>query len=111
MKRRDELLKLIFADEKISNPLEAMRKGRDGHFITNQLIKYFLKHPEVFQDYIKPFEDYGIEVGLRRHKNSIRLLTADFENEVIDNLNDVLFERFIEWRCLPIPAGGQLDSK
>lgn len=71
-----------------------------GTFITNLLTKYLDKNEEVFDKYLEEYDGDAHKCGMKRCKNSIRLMKLDFDNEVIDNLNDVTFERFVEWRLI-----------
>ena len=74
-----------------------MKDLTGGFLIPNLVIKYLRKHPEVFENFLGPFELKAKSLGLIRSQNTIRSMQADLENEVIDGLNDLLYERFIEW--------------
>lgn len=67
-----------------------------GQLFINMQIKYFSKHPEVFEGYMQQFEPKNF--GMKRAENTVHSLIPDFEKEVIDNLNDVTFERYVEWQ-------------
>ena len=105
-KSSEQLLRELMSD--VKNPLEAMTQMMDGQFIINLLIKYLAKHPEVFEEYLRPFEERARKVGVKRATaNTIVSLVPDFENEVIDNLNDTTFERYIEWQLCDNQDGQQ----
>jgi hypothetical protein len=61
------------------------------------MIKYLRLHTYVFDEFLQPFEKFAEQIGLKRSINTIREVMVNFETEVIDNLNDVSYERFVEW--------------
>ena len=91
-----------------ADPMKLMRDMTDGYFIINLQINYMRKHPEVFEQFLQPYERFATTLGLSKHQNTVRSLMLDVDNEVIDNLNDLCHERFVEWRIVP---GHKFDSK
>lgn len=80
------------------DPIRVFSKFTDGYYIADLGIKYANNHPELFERYLDPFYKFAVEYGLKRDDNSIIPLVSDFQNDVIENLNDVSYERFVEWK-------------
>ncbi|TNV82784.1 hypothetical protein FGO68_gene4649 [Halteria grandinella] len=103
-KENGELFRKIFEeDQQLSkkDPLEVMQQMSTGYLATNAQIRYFQRHPEVFESYIQPFYKMAEKNGMIRvSPNSIIPFVADQENDVIDNLNDLLYERYVEWKLI-----------
>ena len=70
----------------------------DWQYFTNLGIKYVTNHPEVFEEYLESFREGIDKSGLKRvDNNTIIPFVSDFKNDVIDHLNDISYERFLEW--------------